>query len=473
MISRSQYGSGLLAVPISLYIGLRFWGVAESDLWLDEVFSALTISLGWQEMIYAIVRDGVHPPLFYVLLKLWSIGSHSISWLQLFPFFISVLTLIPFLLLCRELMLTPLETSAALLMIAVNSFLLEYALDLRMYVLMQCLALFSLWLFVRLQKTKDAETLTFLFLTFVNLLLVYTHYFGWLVVGLQGLYLLFWKRRLFYSFAVSSAGIFLCFSLWIWIVLQNAALNGATGDLKWIGSPALSDLVWFYSTLNGNLSFQNTTFINLLIFSIPIGLFIWQMIRQRRNDSNWPILALFAFLPVVFVFVLSVLLPQSVWESRYLMIAAIPYYILLTKSLFALPKRFTRNVFVGLILTWSVVAGFQSFLRTPKRIQWTEVVGKIENSNLSSQKIYTFEIWVAVPLKFYIHNVDLPVQVEQRGGLDEVTERDFGVAYRLPISENSDEIQKALKQRGCVLKQRSDFSDMSQILVLMHVHDCD
>ncbi len=473
MISKPEYSSILLIVPVGLYIGLRLWGVAESDLWLDEVFSASTISLGWQEMSYAIIRDGVHPPVFYILLKVWAFGSHSVWWLQLFPALISILTLIPFYLLCRELRLTTFEMSAALLMIAVNSLLLEYALDLRMYELMQCISLFSLWLFVRLQTSLDAANSMFFWLAFVNLLLVYTHYFGWLVVGTQGLYLLIWNRRLFYRFAVSSSGILLCFSLWIWIVLQNAARDGATGNLNWIGRPVLSDLVWFYATLNGNLRVQNTTFINLLIFSVPIGFFIGQMIRQRRDDSNWKILALFAFLPVILVFVVSVLLPQSVWESRYLMMAAIPYHILLAKSVFAFPEYFSRKILVGLLLSWSVMAGFQSFLQTPKRIQWSQVVEKIGQTNRFPPTVYTFEDWVAVPLRFYANTYNLPTKVEQRGGLDEINDRDFGAAYRLPITENSDEFEKALYQNGCIITEKSVYFDVSQKLVLLQAQGCD
>jgi uncharacterized membrane protein len=89
---RSRY---ILFFSIAIYILLRLLSFAQSDLWYDEVFSVLAIRQNWAEMFSFVIKDAVHPPLFYILLKLWSVGSNSIWWLQLFPFLISILTLIP------------------------------------------------------------------------------------------------------------------------------------------------------------------------------------------------------------------------------------------------------------------------------------------------------------------------------------------------------------------------------------------
>jgi hypothetical protein len=53
------------------------------------------------DLLAAVAADAVHPPLFYLLLKIWIGWGTSLLWLRLFPTLISVVAIAPFLLLCR------------------------------------------------------------------------------------------------------------------------------------------------------------------------------------------------------------------------------------------------------------------------------------------------------------------------------------------------------------------------------------
>ncbi len=76
----------LLMLIVVLFIALRFRGISRYGLWLDETFSEYMVKLGWSELIRNAVADIVHPPFFYVLLKLWvTIGGHSLVSLKVFP----------------------------------------------------------------------------------------------------------------------------------------------------------------------------------------------------------------------------------------------------------------------------------------------------------------------------------------------------------------------------------------------------
>ena len=92
----------------------------------------------------------------------------------------------PFLLLHRELKLRASERHLALALIAVNGYLIYFAQELRMYILALFLTLCSLWLFTRFFNSPAGPVKRHLLALFaVNLLLVYTHYLGWLVVGTE------------------------------------------------------------------------------------------------------------------------------------------------------------------------------------------------------------------------------------------------------------------------------------------------
>jgi hypothetical protein len=470
---KHRFNRILIVAVIGLYILLRLSSFAQNDLWYDEIFSVLTVRFGWAEMFSAIVRDAVHPPLFYVLLKLWSIGDSSVWWLRAFPFLISILTLAPLFLLCRQLKFNVSELLIVFLTIAVNSYFLEYALDLRMYGLVQFFTLFSLWLFIKFQESSETEPSIVWFLAFFNLLLVYTHYFGWLIVGLEALYLLFQQRRRFFSFVVSSAVVLLCCAPWIWFVSQNAFNNEATGNLEWLTRPEWRDLLWFYATLNGHLPVPHTTFLNLAIFLSPVCFYLWRSVRQKTPNRFRYFPAFFAFAPVIIVFILSHILPKSIWGERYLIIAAVPYHLMFVRSAVALPEKRLRSVFVGLILIWSLSAAFFNFSQTPKKIRWSGIAEQIRTKKTDAKSVYVFDDWVATPLRFYLNEEKIPVIIEKRNNPKDIRETKYWMALHKPISREEFELPENLRGKKCRIFEKNVYFDTWQNTILLYVEDCD
>ena len=96
----------ILAVVCVVFIALRFWHLTDSCLWFDEIFSVHAAEMDFQNLFWFVAQDLIHPPLFYVLLKFWiSIGGESLFSLRCFPFLFSIISIIPFVFLCRELKL--------------------------------------------------------------------------------------------------------------------------------------------------------------------------------------------------------------------------------------------------------------------------------------------------------------------------------------------------------------------------------
>src|SRR5215212_4910521 len=104
-LSRTHYLIAM-ALLIAAYVALRCWNLTESCLWFDEIFGIHAAERSWDSLLSFVALDLIHPPLFYALLKVW-IGTvgESLLRLRMFPVAFSVLALIPFLLLCRELKL--------------------------------------------------------------------------------------------------------------------------------------------------------------------------------------------------------------------------------------------------------------------------------------------------------------------------------------------------------------------------------
>src|SRR5436190_16136275 len=164
---------------LTVYIAARLWNLTASCLWFDEIFSVHAAEHSWDSILNFVSLDLIHPPLFYILLKLWiSAGGEGLLWLRTFPVLFSIIAIVPFICLCRDLRLNNWTTILAFFFIAVNGSLIKYSQELRMYSMLLCLSLFSMWLFVRYFKSGKGMVA----LTIINILLVYTHYFGWLTV---------------------------------------------------------------------------------------------------------------------------------------------------------------------------------------------------------------------------------------------------------------------------------------------------
>lgn len=408
-----------LSAAAVVFVAARFWNLTSYGIFGDEVFTLWTSAQDWPKVFSSVIEDVVHPPLFYALLKVWiDIGGQSLLWIKLLPVLLSIFSIIPFLLLCRALKINLMATALALWMMAVNSFLISHAQEPRMYSLLLLLVLFSLWLFVKLQSPDQKSIKIHFALGGVNLLLVFTHYFGWVVVALELFFLLLWRRELVRSFAVAILFIAICFSPWAYLVMTAARANPSRATFFWNRPPPLSELVGYYANLNGPLSYRWKVFgtgVVMLVFLAPIVAKCVRVVkaRQARADaSRFWFLLLFAFAPVALGFSASHLLPQSVWALRYLIIAAPAYFLLVAVAAAALNGAGVRIVFVLMIAAWAGLSGFAEMINRD-RVSWEPLVrrmieaehiqmGQTETGSLSPVMVYVADPNIGNTIQFYL-----------------------------------------------------------------------
>lgn len=442
---------------VALFITFRLWHLSYFCLDGDEIFSVQAARQNWTIMSSVIVRDLVHPPLFYLLLKIWiGIGGESLLWLRLFPAITAVASIFPFLLLCRELKFQIPERNLALLLIAINGYLAYYAQHVRMYSLLFFLTLCSLWIFVIFYKYELNQKLNLLALFIVNLLLIYTQYFGWLVVGIECVFLLLWARRRLLLFSLSVGALVICFMPWTYAVAQAAGAKKGLGEniSWWITRPNLSDLIWYYATLNGLQRFPHATSLNMLIFGFPILLWCWHSLRRedRWKSTTLGWLLLFSFLPTLLAFVASQVLSESVWGGRHLIIVAAPYLILVAVSVYRLRPLWFRTIMLALVIGWASLAGLYELTRTDKKIAWetlTHQMIQAEPTQLSGVKVYTFEVFVALPLNFYLETAgERRFQIITVEDSNAATGDHFWVAFRNSPEDQEQQLQELLRVKG-------------------------
>jgi hypothetical protein len=419
------------ACVAALFVAARLWRLTASCLWFDEIFSVHAARHPWRDMMHFVAADIIHPPLFYTLLKVWiSIGGESLLWLRLFPALVSIAAIIPFVLFCRELKISPGTTTLALLLMAANGYLIKYAQELRMYSLLFLFSLCSLWIFLKFLNAQAGSKKQLVALCAINLLLVYTHYCGWLLVGLEAIALLFRRRSRLRSFLVSASILVLVYLPWVYEVARvNKAMEPGKGlgqNIGWATRPHLPDVVQYFTLLNKPFLFRQSsadvlfdpwsTSLAVVLVGFPLIAFSWRIFKSSTKEDSpdrttVSALFLFAFAPVLVVFVLSWILPYSIWGTRHLIIAAGPYSIFAALALRRLHPHWIKITVPLILACWFLLAGTLFFVSRPADFIWcaweqlARQMISIERDSNRVVEVYAYEDLVAYHLWFTLNAV--------------------------------------------------------------------
>lgn len=452
----------LLAAIVLLFVAARLWNLDSYNLWGDEIFALQSARMSWNDLIRRLIKDGAQAPVFYLLLKGWiAVGGESVLWLRLLPVVISVITLLPFFLLCRELNLRAAEVALALLLISVNGYMIYYAQEIRPYSLLVLLTVCSLWLFVRFFNASAAIKSHLVTLLVVNTLLVYTHYFGWLVIGVELVFLGLKKRPRLLPFAVTAGLTALFFSPWAYATLLRFKTRpGGVGQtLGWIPQPRGSHLISFFTVFTGQLNFPGARYVGLLLFGCPVLLWAWHILKHRdgaqealRSTTFW-LLCLLSFLPVVIAFAWSQVSADSVWVDRYLIITAVPLILLVTVAFLALRPNWVRIVAVFVLVIWAGLAGFK-YEGYSARTPWEPLLQQMIQAEGSEAKgivnVYVYKRRIhVVPLRFYLQaaNAGRRFRVSFANNIEEMDDEHYWVAGD-PTLGSKEQLVNDLVMRG-------------------------
>ncbi|HEU4596800.1 MAG TPA: glycosyltransferase family 39 protein [Pyrinomonadaceae bacterium] len=460
----SSFVLALTALLVVLYVGARAWRLTGSCLWFDEIFGVHAARHTWGGLWSFVAADLIHPPLFYALLKIWvAAGGESLPWLRLFPLLAAVACLLPFLLLARSLRLSPAQTNLSLLLFAANGYLIKYAQEVRMYSLLLFFTLGSLWLFVRFLRAGGATRGPLLALAACNLLLIYTHYYGWLVVVTEAAFLLFKDRKKFKPFLLGAAALVLCFAPWVYACAAAAAGEGGglAQNIGWIKRPRPVEFAQFFALLQEPFYFRQSSheplyarggaFAGLLLLGLPVLLLVLRELTRAfraargsratdthgttqtrdteamneaepekdaappQDDSSRQVdsslathfLIFFSFIPPALAFLVSYALPHSVWGTRHLIIAAAPYMLLAAVAVLGARPRWLKITLVVLLCAWYFLAGLLTLARregTHVWCAWESLAAPLARAEAEgagrAAELYAFEDLVAYHLWF-------------------------------------------------------------------------
>ncbi len=430
-------------VLAAVFVVVRLWNLRTFCLDSDEVWSLTCAHASWTVLFQNAAFDLVHPPLFYVLLKLWvGIGGDGLLWLRLLPALFSCLALVPFYFLCRDLELSEWQMNFALSLLCLNSDQIFHSQYLRMYSLLFLLSICSYWAFARRRNLW--------LLGVINVLLVYTHYYGWAMIASEGLCVLWVERKRLWAFLACCGAVFAGFVPWLMYASHYALMRGGLKDnLGWIHRPNPGDLFAFYVNLTTphESRYLSAAFLVLAAALLYVG------IRKlpRSLTERVPLLLVAAILPPLVSFAISQWSPQSVWGNRHLVIAIVPFYLLIAISFSVLPVERLRPIAVVLVAAWMIL-NLPALIHPRPKINY-EVLAKMMISRepgLERVELLIPDRFLKFPLAFQLNRQD-PGRWDARtiSSLDSgLLGGHFWVAYHRDRWKGAETPAQMLRERG-------------------------
>jgi uncharacterized membrane protein len=320
----------LLLLLLLLNAGLKFVWLGVNDLSGDEPFTAYWSQQPVQDL-FAMLQHENNPPLYFLLVKAWSsISPLTEAWLRVPSAVFSVLTVWPFFLLVRALS-DRWSAVVACLLFTLNNHQYIFAHEVRGYSLLVLLCALAFWLTAReVSRGSGPKPYAWIALSAVFVLMVYTHFFGWLVIGLLGLCVFAvreWHaaRRMWCFSAIAAL---LAYAPYGFIFLQRAAQSIAHGT--WV-EPHGADEIWHMVR-----RWTNQPVVTLLLLAPVIRVLTTDHLRSIAVRIG----LLWLLVPLLGLWLLQWNIP--VYVDRYLLFASPGLYLLLGHSLVnvRLPARF-------------------------------------------------------------------------------------------------------------------------------------
>lgn len=337
----------LYLIPLLIFIlnfVYKIIFLSARDISIDEPFTLFYSQMTLRNIFHMLPGEN-NPPLHFLLMHAW-INLFGIEPFQsrfMSLIFGALSSVLIYFIGTRNFSLS-VGTSASLLY-SFSNFNTYLAQEARVYSLFVLLTLASVYLFLTL--LKQFKTKTIICLTVINILLIYSHFFGfWLLLAEYSFILLFpdVRNKLFKPFLVMAGCQFLAYLPYMTMFVGRfLASSGGT----WLEPPTLSslyNLLWKFCN-------QPVPTVIVIIILVTGGVRYLYIHRKSKSEMDRPSLLLITWflLPVMLTFLVSFWLP--VFYEKYLIFIAPATYLLVSKSVeFITSVKFVRiGIFVVLI----------------------------------------------------------------------------------------------------------------------------
>lgn len=390
--ARSGWRLGLAVGGIALLV--RLFRLSAQGLWFDETYTVLIARLPLRTAWEALVADGVHPPLFYLVERAVVWVSSTETAVRLPSAILGALAA-PLALILGGRWAGRGAGVVAGLLVALSPMHVWHSQDARMYAILSTAVLGCLIAFDDLLRGEGRrQRVLFVAIHSIAYLL---HYFAWMTALVEFAFLAARLRaypKVLRRWAVLQAFSAAPFLFWVYVLSQR---GGHFFGIGWVPTPAVEDLVY--------------TIINLTVgYTQPLGTWqwlgvaLWCIFAALGLRSVWRtpdrrlLTAVWAFGPLLLTFILS--LRRPVYVDRFFL-GSLPALAFLTAAgVVSLHRKYA--LVVGGLLAATALLGLGRFWygEGMAKEQWREAGGYLARAE-SGEVIIPRVFQIVVPLSYY------------------------------------------------------------------------
>lgn len=319
----------LIILGLSVFSAITLFTITKSSIWFDEAFGAYIIRFNFFDIAKYTAFD-VHPPLYYWVLKLWSMffGNSELAIRSMSLLFGGISIVLGYLITNR--LFGRKAARYSLLFLVLSPMLIRYSQEARMYTMVVAIAMMAT-LFLLKATESNKKTHWMVYGIFVGLGM-WTHYFSaiiWIAHWVWRAYVIkcessnknfnqrfFSKEWKFTNlvalglfvpwlpFFITQLSIVQAFGFWIPPVTPNTVIN------------YLSNVIFYQesSQLTGWLALY---LIILFIGFIFIGHYVYEIMNKDRK-KYYILLIIISVFPIILLFIMSLPPLRSSFVDRYL-----------------------------------------------------------------------------------------------------------------------------------------------------------
>jgi mannosyltransferase len=391
-VRHQALGAGILLLATFVRLG----GLGGQSLWLDEAFSHLFATLPPDTAWRAVIVDGVHPPLYYLLLRVWLVLAGQSEFALRFPSALTGVLTVALLLRAGWTWMDRRIARWGALLIALNPLHVWYSQEGRMYALLALLALAGMMVFSR---ALDSRRLwAWGGLVVVSTLAYLTHYFALYLPLVEFAFVLATfgrQHRVLARWAVAQALAVLPLAAWLTALYT---VGGGTFGIGWIPRPRLADLLRTLWSFGMAYDARVTPLVvtGLLTWGGLLAIGVW---RGRGRAVVQLLLILALTVPLLVTFLLSLRRPTYV--DRFFIGSLSVFLLLAAAGLVRLPRL--AGWAVGLALVGLSLWGVARFRTDPLFIKedWRGAVAYIEAHETVGDILAVRHFQYVVPFRYY------------------------------------------------------------------------
>ena len=382
---------------------LRLIQLGGKSFWLDEAFSVSMSQRSLLDLFRMVVRTDTHPPLYYLMLKIWLLFSQSEAWVRLPSAIFSILS-IPLM----YILVTSLynDRRAGLLgaaILAFSPFHIWYAQEGRMYAVLTFFILASACFFIRaLQRGAVIDWVGYVLMTSVALYI--DNGAIWYLVTLVVFFLLsirrYWQRAA--GWLLSNLAIAMLYACWLpFLFLQTRQVTQSF----WLPPPTfktvLGTILDFHSYNFPAVGLSLIYLATILVFAYIVPGKSW----QRLFASLW------LFLPLTISLLLS--LRQPIFLSRNLIAASLGFYLLTVDTIWKFQtKKAILALFIPLLLMNLISIAHNVWFEDKE--DWRDAARMVAQSAYGKPGgiVVFIPSFAEIPFSYYFNQYGHPIQTQ-------------------------------------------------------------